>query len=49
VRELGGATSTTVQKVYGPPAQSYTVRVFVTDTTGQVTEGSTTVSVTSPG
>jgi hypothetical protein len=50
VRELGGATSTVVQKVYGPPATttatSYTVRVFVTDTSNQVTEGTTTVSIT---
>ena len=49
VRELGGATSVTVPKVYAMPGQ-YTVRVFVTDTTGQVdTEGTTTVSITSPG
>ena len=50
VRELGGATSTVVQKVYGPPtttaATSYTVRVFVEDTANQVTEGTTTVSIT---
>jgi hypothetical protein len=53
VRELGGATSTVVQKVYGPPnttaATSYTVRVFVTDTASQVTEGTTTVTITTPG
>jgi hypothetical protein len=48
VRELGGATSATVAKVYAVPGQ-YTVRVLVTDTTGQDTEGTTTVSVTSPG
>jgi PKD domain len=49
VRELGGATSATVAKVYAVPGQ-YTVRVLVTDTTGQVdTEGTTTVSITSPG
>ena len=53
VRELGGATSTVVQKVYGPPTTttqtSYTVRVFVTDTANQVTEGTTTVTITTPG
>jgi len=47
-RELGGAVSLTVVKVYNTPGQ-YTVRVLVTDTTGQETEGTTTVSVTSPG
>ena len=55
VRELGGAISTVVTKVYGPPntttATSYTVRVFVTDTANQTTEGTTTVAITtsSPG
>src|SRR5829696_1990311 len=48
VRELGGATSVTVPKVYANPGQ-FTVRVLVTDTTGTDTEGSTTVSITSPG
>jgi hypothetical protein len=48
VRELGGAVSLTVAKVYANPGQ-YTVRVLVTDTTGQETEGTTTVSITSPG
>ena len=48
VRELGGAVSLTVAKVYASPGQ-YTVRVLVTDTTGQETEGTTTVSVTAPG
>jgi hypothetical protein len=47
-RELGGAVSITVAKVYSTPGQ-YTVRVLVTDTTGQETEGTTTVSITSPG
>jgi hypothetical protein len=50
IRELGGATSATVQKSYGaPPPFQYTVKVIVTDTTGQDTEGTTTVSITSPG
>jgi PKD repeat protein len=48
VRELGGATSATVIKVYNTPGQ-YTVRVIVSDTTNQETEGTTTVSITSPG
>ena len=48
VRELGGATSATVVKVYAMPGQ-YTVRVIVSDTTNQETEGTTTVSITSPG
>ena len=48
VRELGGATSATVPKVYNVPGQ-YTVRVIVTDTTSTDTEGTTTVSITSPG
>jgi hypothetical protein len=48
VRELGGAVTITVAKVYATPGQ-YTVRVLVTDTTNQETEGTTTVSITSPG
>jgi hypothetical protein len=48
VRELGGATSTTVAKVYAVPG-NFTVRVFVTDTANQETEGTTTVSITNPG
>lgn len=49
VRELGGATSTTVVKAYSVP-NIYTVRVLVTDTTGTETEGTTTVSITAaPG
>jgi PKD repeat protein len=45
VRELGGATSTTVQKQYTTPGQR-TVRVTVTDTANQDTEGTTNVSIT---
>ncbi len=45
VRQLGGATSVTVQKSYGTPGTRL-VKVLVLDTTGTVTEGTTTVSVT---
>jgi len=45
VRELGGATSITVVKSYAA-ANQYTVRVIVTDTANQDTEGTTTVSIT---
>jgi PKD repeat protein len=44
VRSLGGASSVTVQKAYAS-AGTRTVRVLVEDTTGQVTEGTTIVSV----
>ncbi len=45
VRQLGGATSATVQKRYSVPG-GYTIRVLVLDTTNEVTEGTTIVSIT---
>lgn len=45
VRLLGGASSASVQKVYAT-AGTRTVTVSVLDTTGQITEGTTTVSIT---
>ena len=45
VRLLGGASSASVQKVY-TVQNTYTVTVTVLDTTGQTTEGTTTVSIT---
>lgn len=45
VRELGGASSASVAKTYSTPG-TFTVTVTVTDTVGQVTEGTTTVAIT---
>ncbi len=42
--EIGGATSATVTHTYAV-ANTYTVQVFVVDTTGQTTRGTTTVTV----
>ncbi len=45
IRQLGGATSITVEKEYATPG-ARTVTVTVLDTTGQTTEGTTRVSIT---